>query len=99
MRTVKQQEKMGDEDIEYNVFEEFDIGATTFLHDTVLQRLKVAGFIDEAIGEKGKKLRYQFLSLQSSSAHTANAIRNDTRWLNLLELADEIKEMIAVKSS
>ena len=53
--------KKSDEDIEYNLFEEFDIGATTFLHDTVLGKLKLAGYIDSNIIEKSKKLRNQYM--------------------------------------
>lgn len=87
--------KMSDEDIEYNIFEEFDIGATTFLHDAVLQRLKMAGFINEAIEEKSKQLRYQYLSLQSSAC-TVEAVKNDMRWRKVLGLADEIKKMIGI---
>ena len=86
--------KMSNEDIEYNIFEEFDIGVTTFLHDTVLQRLKAAGFIDDVIEEKSKYLRRQYLLLQNSNIYTVHAIKNDMRWRNLLKLSDEIKEML-----
>lgn len=86
--------KKSDEDIEYNLFEEFDIGATTFLHDTVLGKLKLAGYIDSNIIEKSKKLRNQYMLLQDSNEYTVEYVKRSARWRKIMELSDEIKELI-----
>lgn len=45
---------MSDDDIEYYIFEEFDIGATTFLHDDTLTKLTKADLINKEIAEKAQ---------------------------------------------
>lgn len=81
-------------EIEYRIFEEFDIGATTFLHDINLMRLKEAGLINDRIMIKSADLRRKFLSLLDGDKRDAKSVKSDPEWREVLLLADEIKGML-----
>ena len=80
--------------IEYNVFEEFDIGVVSFLHDDNLIRLKKAEIINDKILAKSCLLRDLVMKLQNGDKWNVGAVKNSTEWREILELADEIKVMI-----
>ena len=82
---------MSDGDIEYKVFEEFDIGAISFLHFDSLNRLKQSGLINETVLQLSAKLRTDFMALQNTQEWDIDAVRNSERWRTILELADDIK--------
>lgn len=52
-----------DKIIGYSVFEEFDTGATTFLHQDNLNKLKDAGYISSDILTKSLELRGMFFAI------------------------------------
>ena len=52
------------DDIGYYIFEEFDVGATTFLHENTLLILKTANLINGEISQKNSELRSKFMNLQ-----------------------------------
>ncbi|KRE64164.1 hypothetical protein [Paenibacillus sp. Soil750] len=82
--------------IGYNIFEEFDIGATSFLHIDNLQRLVEAGLISDEIMRKSSTLRIKVLALQQSDEWNINAVRHSSQWMKILELSDEINSMIGI---
>lgn len=80
--------------IEYNIFEEFDIGVVSFLHDDNLSKLKEAGLINDKIMGKSSELRNMVIELQNSDKWNVEAVRNSHEWRSILELSDEIKIML-----
>jgi hypothetical protein len=88
---------MDDEDIAYNIFEEFDIGAVTFLHENTLTELLNANLISKDVFDKSLMLRRKFFNLQNSDLRTIKAIKHNNKWIELFKLADEIKSMLQIK--
>lgn len=86
--------KMSDEDIEYNVFEEFDVGAISFLHDNTLSKLEKANLITKEISKKSSVLRSKFLRLQNTDLWNVDSVRNSKKWNEILKLSDEIKSLL-----
>ena len=76
-------------EVEYDLFEEFDVGATSFLHDDALRRLHEAGYIDREAQQWSRELRRQWLELQQSSRNIED-IKTDGRWRVLFELAERL---------
>ncbi|BFT70109.1 hypothetical protein [Paenibacillus sp. P36] len=80
--------------IGYNIFEEFDIGAITFLHTDNLKKLVYDGLISYEMMFKSSTLRGKFLALQQGDEWNINAVRQSSQWKEILELADEINSMV-----
>jgi hypothetical protein len=83
--------------IEFNIFEEFDIGANSFLHISNLIILKDAGLINELVLNKSIELRNKFMVLQGGEKWNIESVKNSTEWLEILELSDEIIRMLSTK--
>jgi hypothetical protein len=79
-----------DETIEYELFEEFDIGANSFLHEKSLDMLLNDNYINEDIKKLSLKLREMFLSL-GEEKRNADSVRNDEEWHDVLKLSDLIR--------
>ncbi len=82
-----------DEIIGYNIFEEFDVDATSFLYIDSLERLFKAGLINKEEMEKSSLLRDMTFALRANNEWSLEAIRTSPKWKKLLELADEIKQI------
>jgi hypothetical protein len=80
----------GDEDIECELFEEFDIGAYSFLHEANLLRLREAGSIDDEVMSESKAVRAKWLDLQES-ARSVHDVRTREEWHELLRMCDAIR--------
>jgi len=65
--------QLSDEDVAYNLFEEFDIGVTSFFHDENLTKLQMAGFIDELMKNEARAARRQWLEIEEAQRNTATA--------------------------
>lgn len=84
-----------DEDlIEYNIFEEFDIGVISFLSKDSLVKLNEYGFINDIISEKSSELRSLVMKLQGTDKWNIEAVKTSEEWRKILLLSDEIKELI-----
>jgi hypothetical protein len=86
--------KMSDEDIEYYIFEEFDVCAGSFLHKNTLSALYEAGLITEYIRKKSAELREKFFALENTDKWNVDSVRHSTGWREILELTDEIKLLL-----
>ncbi|MCL1810464.1 MAG: hypothetical protein FWG42_11975 [Clostridiales bacterium] len=86
-----------DEDVACNIFEEFDIGVVTFLHERSLERLKNADLISEEVLLKSLELRKKTMALQNTSLWNISAVKNSKEWLEILELSDSIKADMRLK--
>ncbi|OPH47917.1 hypothetical protein BC351_39175 [Paenibacillus ferrarius] len=80
--------------IGYNIFEEFDIGAISFLNTDNLKKLIEDGLISYEIMLKSSTLRSKFLAIQQGDEWKINAVRHSSHWKEILELADEINSMV-----
>ncbi len=79
-----------DEEILYDLFEEFDVGAHTYLHEDNLAKLRHAGFIDDEKVAVSKQVRKRWLALQNQS-WTVEDIRTRQEWNELFGLCDRLK--------
>lgn len=78
-----------DQAIEYDVFEEFDIGVHTFLHSDTLQKLRDSGWLDEQILALSSDARAKALILLSRD-WSVGEMRQDSGWKALFTLCDRI---------
>lgn len=83
-----------DNKIEYYLFEEFDIGVISFLHDDNLCILFESGLITSEVLRKSSELRRMVLEIQIKDKWNLESVRSTPEWKRLLELADEIKSLI-----
>ena len=83
-----------DEDIEYFIFEEFDIGVISFLHENSLHKLKKANLITESISQKSQLLRCKFMALENTDLWNVVSVKSSQEWHEILKLSDEIKLLI-----
>lgn len=86
--------KMSDEDIEYHIFEEFDGGAISFLHENTLSELKKANLITEIMLQKSAELRIKFMALIDTEQWNVDSVKYSKKWREILELSDEIKSLL-----
>lgn len=80
-----------DEVVEYNIFEEFDIGVISFLHLDTLKRLLERGYISENKLIKSSLLRDKVMMIQSAGNWSMESFRTSTQWKEIMLLCDEIK--------
>jgi len=86
--------EMSDEYIGYYIFEEFDSGAISFLHESSLLKLEKAGLITESISQKSAELRSKFMALQNTDQWNVDSVKCAKEWREILELSDEIKSLL-----
>jgi hypothetical protein len=86
--------KMSDEDIEYYIFEEFDVCAGSFLHKNTLSALYEARLITGNIAKKSSKLREKFFALENTDQWNVGSVKCSAEWREILELSDEIKLLL-----
>jgi hypothetical protein len=79
-----------DEEVQYELFEEFDVRAHTFLHQENLAKLRHAGFIDDEMMAVSKAVRERWLALQNES-WTVGDIKTRKEWRELFGLCDRLK--------
>lgn len=82
-----------DEEIEYELFEEFDVGAHSFLHDETLVRLRQSGYIDEAAVAESKEIRRKWFTLQTKAQRTSE-IRESKEWRELFDRCDQLRRRL-----
>jgi hypothetical protein len=89
-RCTSELRQQSDEEIEYQLFEQFDGGAWSFLHEDNLIKLRDAGYIDDEMVAMSKQVRERWLALQKKSWTTAE-IRTRREWQELFELCDRLR--------
>lgn len=85
-------------DVEYHIFEEFDIGVRTYMYEDMLNLFLDNGLIDEKIEKKSKLLRDLFVDIQPNHPELWNvqAVKNHPTWRTILNLSDEIKALLYI---
>jgi len=90
---------LSDEMIGYYIFEEFDVGAISFLHENNMLVLVNDGVIDNDIYFKSQILRKKFMALQGTELWNIDSVKKSLEWKEILQLSDKIKELINQKWS
>jgi hypothetical protein len=81
-----------DEQIEYDILEEYDIGVRSFLHDDSLNRLVEEGLLSNEIALLSKELRAKSLAIDDENWNLDD-IKNGKEWQELNKLANRILGM------
>ena len=89
--------KMPDDMIEYNILQEFIIGATSCFSKFTLDKLEENGIIDDDIYNKSKLLQQKVMNLDNSNFWNVESIKDTQEWRKVLELSDEIKALISTR--
>jgi hypothetical protein len=89
-RCTSKLRNLTDEEIEYNLFEELDVGAHSFLHDDNLTKLRHAGFIDDEMLALSREVRERWLALQKRS-WSIDEVKTKKEWQELFELCDRLQ--------
>lgn len=83
---------LSERDIEYEIFEEFDIGVISFLHEDALNQLINSKLITFHIYNNCLILRKKVLELQELDLWKIELIKTNERWKEIIILCDEIKK-------
>ena len=86
--------KMNDEDMMYYLFEELPGDAISCLHENTLQKLKKHGYIDSQTFLLCQMLRARYIELDALKNWSADEIRRDERWGDLMRLGNMIYNKI-----
>lgn len=80
-----------DETIEYNIYEDFDIGIHSFFHPDSLQRLYDSGLISEDKLNESILLRNKVIDIQNTDEWGFEHLRTSEKWKEIMTLSDKIK--------
>lgn len=80
---------LDDEGLAHSLFEEFDVGATSFLHETSLERLVSARRIDEQAAAESRSIRQKWALLQERTWRVSG-IRKTEEWRELFAACDKL---------
>ena len=83
-----------DEEIEYNIFEVFDINVHTFFHNENLEILLTNDLITSEVYKKAQLIREMYLKIEGTSLWSLEGIKNTKEWKEIINLCDQIKEKI-----
>lgn len=86
---------LGDDDIEYRIFEEFDGDSISFLHPIVLDTLLSAGYITREVYDLSLELNNLFRATEGTPLWNVAAVRTSGEWARILALADRIKSKLS----
>ncbi len=83
------------ENIEYNLFEEFAVDVVSFLHEDTLKMFLNEGMIDNDIVDKTIQLRKRYLQIQKNpQLFNVEVVKTSKDWKKILKLSDEIRELL-----
>ena len=92
--------KVTDKEIEYQIFEEFETEYPAALSKYTLDVLEECGIIDTNIVKLSRELQTKLLIFErENSVWNVEALKDSSKWKEILQLADEIKGLINQKWS
>lgn len=83
-----------DDDIEYTIFEDIIDNVVSFLHTIVIDKLLDEKYINKEVYVLCCDFRKQFIELEENTSGGVTEIRESQEWLELMQLADEIKSKL-----
>jgi hypothetical protein len=87
-----------EDEIGYQLFEEFDVGAYSFFHEDSLHRLRQAGYIDDEMVAISKEIRQRLCALDQKKPWTIAEIKTGKEWQELFELCDRLRLKVSERS-
>ena len=78
-----------DEEIEYNIFKEFDVGVMSFFHDDNLNKIIDEGVIKKEAFQISKEIRNRWIELDKNN-WTINEIKSHPVWNSLFFSCDRL---------
>lgn len=87
------------DEIEYQIFEEFDIEIITFFHEDSLNRLLQANLISEEVFKLSTSLRKQVLKLQDEGEWDIEHFKVSNRWTDIMNTIEKIKHILELVSN
>ena len=83
-----------DDVIEMMVFEDFNIGAVSFLHDNTLNKLLNNHLISKEKYDISRKIRALFFEIEDCGELTTECLKGQTeKWKHLIALVDKAVQM------
>lgn len=83
------------EDIGWHVFEEFDCGCISFLHENSLDPLLTDGYISPEVYLLCQLLRKKFRDLEKTNLWNVESVKTAPEWYEIMLLADQIKGLVS----
>jgi hypothetical protein len=80
-----------DDTIEYNIYEDFDIGIHSFFHINSLQKLYDSGLISADKFNESMLLHNKVIDLQDTDEWGFEHFRTSESWKEIMKLCDKIK--------
>lgn len=96
---------LGDDWIEYNLFEECATGFVSYFHDESLSRLSDAKIISQEAVDLSRVIRKTWLELEStwpelcSMKSLRQGLQSHPRWMQFFSLCDQLLELLDAKPS
>lgn len=84
---------LSDEEIEFNLFEEFDVGVRSFFHDDNLIKLAEAGMLSEEAVPVCQRIRSKWIELDECN-WTIAEIKDHPDWKSLFSACDTLLELL-----
>ena len=84
---------LSDAEIEYNVFEEFDVGVRSFFHEDAIARLATAGMLSEVAVPVCQRIQRKWIELDKSDWTIAD-IKNHPDWNYLFSECDKLLNLL-----
>jgi hypothetical protein len=92
---TSQPKDASDDVVEHELFEEFDTGAHSFLHDDTLERLREAGYLNAVLVTQSAEVRRRWIELRDRDRdRPAEEIRKARDWNELFSMCDRIIELL-----
>ncbi|WP_154901248.1 hypothetical protein [Gimesia maris] len=88
---------MKNDELEYNLFEEFDIGVTSYFHEDSLQNLLAAGKINSEAICLSEEIRRIWFRLNAET-WTTDQIRTVPSWKQFFAAGDKLNSLLQTKN-
>ncbi len=85
---------LDDDDFEYNIFEEFEVGILSFFHDENLDRLFHAGLISSDAAVLSREIRMEGLAFVDDH-RSETGLRGNLNFRRLMQKCDRLLELFA----
>lgn len=82
-----------EEEAEYEIFEEFDIGIISFFHKDNLIRLYERKLISESKMKLSEEIRKKVINMQNTGLWNVNSFYSDRQWKDLFILMQKLSIM------
>jgi len=86
--------EMTEDEIYYQIFDEFATEYPASLSQYTLDRLESEGLIDSQVSELSKLLQKKLLEIDNTDHWDIDKVKHSEKWKKILELSDEVKKLV-----